>query len=112
MNEVGQSKSQQADALRDAVHEAYELVQKTHVEYEHAVAAAAGWEVSSEGLLALRQQGRDYAQAVRQYSNAVMTWLSFMDTLRENAAELVCKPRRSEYPSESGSTPLIRGRPS
>ena len=94
MDEVGPSKSQQADVLRNAVHEAYELVQKTHVEYEHAVAVAADTDVSSEGLLALRQQGRDYAQAVRQYSNAVMTWLSFMDTLRENSAKLVCKSRR------------------
>ena len=32
MDEVGPSKSQQADVLRNAVHEAYELVQKTHVE--------------------------------------------------------------------------------
>jgi len=93
MDEVGPSKSQQADALRNAVHEAYELVQKTHVEYEHAVAVAADTDVSSEGLLALRQQGRDYAHAVRQYSNAVMTWLSFMDTLRENAAKLVSRPK-------------------
>lgn len=93
MDEVGPSKSQQADALRNAVHETYELVQKTHVAYENAVAVAADTDVSSEGLLALRQQGRDYAHAVRQYSNAVMTWLSFTDTLRENAAKLVSRPK-------------------
>ena len=82
MDEVSPSKSQQADALRNAVHEAYELVQKTHVGFEHAVAVAANTDVSSEGLLALRQQGRDYAHAVTEYSNAVMAWVSFMDIHR------------------------------
>ena len=76
------SKSQQADALRNAVHEAYELVQKTHVAYEHAVAGAVDTDVSSEGLLALRQQGQEYAHAVTQYSNAVMAFVSFMDICR------------------------------
>jgi len=81
MRQVIQLKSQQADALRNTVREAYELVQKAHVEYEHAVAVAGETDISSKALLALRQQGRGYAHAVRQYSNAVMTWLSFMDTL-------------------------------
>ena len=85
------SKAQQEADLRKAVNDAYRLVQEAHLSYEEAFSIRADTELSSDGLLAVRQSGQEYAAAVRRYSEAVMAWLAFMDTKREDARKLVRK---------------------
>jgi hypothetical protein len=33
-------------------------------------------------MVTIRQQGREYAEAVTRYSNAAMAWLAFMETIK------------------------------
>jgi hypothetical protein len=33
-------------------------------------------------MVGIRQQGREYAEAVTRYSIAAMTWLAFMETIK------------------------------
>jgi hypothetical protein len=75
--------------LRRAVYEAYEVVQKAQEGYAHALEIAHDTNMSSDGMLGIKQQGREYAYAVTQYSNAVMAWLSFMDAIRADANKTV-----------------------
>ena len=85
------SKSQQSAALRNAVYEKYELLQKAQVGYEEALAIARDTELSPDRLLAIRQQGREYAHAVTRYSEAVMAWVSFMDIYRREITKSALK---------------------
>lgn len=69
-----------AHALHKAMIEARELLDKVHERYQRTLAAAMNTDASAEGLLAVRREGRAYAQALTEYSNAAMTWLTYVDT--------------------------------
>ena len=86
------SKQQKIADLHQAVDDALKLVEKAHEGYVIALSGAMNTGALSEGVLAARQQGREYANAVRLYSDAVMVWLGFMDSLGEDAAKSRSKP--------------------
>jgi hypothetical protein len=71
----------EADALRQAASAGFAALQIAHLSYEHALEALAKEGVpGSEAMVAIRQQGRAYAEAVTRYSTAAMAWLAFMET--------------------------------
>jgi len=37
--------------------------------------------LGAEAVVAVRQQGREYAEAVTRYSNAAMAWLAYMERI-------------------------------
>jgi hypothetical protein len=39
--------------------------------------------LGAEAVVAVRQQGREYTEAVTRYSNAAMAWLAFMETIKD-----------------------------
>lgn len=57
------------------------FLQMAHASYERALEIAADTDNLSDSVIALRQHGRDYANALVQYSNAPMAWLSFADKI-------------------------------
>ena len=70
----------QAEALRQAASDGFAALQIAHLKYEHALEIAAEeCALSAEAIVAVRQQGHEYAEAVTRYSNAAMAWLSFVD---------------------------------
>jgi hypothetical protein len=75
-------RSPEAQALRQSVADAYAALQMAHASYERALEVAADTDNLSDSLIALRQHGRDYANAIVQYLNAAMAWLSFADKIR------------------------------
>ena len=95
-----------ASALRQAVYDAYDAVQKAHVAYEQALAIAADTEASPDGWFALRRRGSEYGAAVTRYSSAVVAWLSFMETARADTLRLVWKSAGHETQT-TGPTTLI-----
>jgi hypothetical protein len=69
----------EADALRQAASDSFAALQIAHLRYEHALEGVAEESApGAEALVAIRQQGREYAGAVTRYSNAAMAWLAFM----------------------------------
>ena len=98
-----------APTLRRAVHDAYDAVQKAHVAYEQALAMASDADASPDGWFALRRQGREYAEAVSQYSRAVTAWLDFMETARMDTLRLIWKTARR--PTEATAPPPHISRP-
>jgi hypothetical protein len=81
----------EATVLRQAMFDAFEHLQAAHASYKNALAIAVDTDLSSDGMLAIRQQGRAYAGAVRKYSDAVMAWLIVVETHSKNARELLPK---------------------
>ena len=79
----------QAADLRRAVLEAYDRLRKAHVNYDQALAVAVDTELSSDGRLALKQNGLVYADTVTRYTNAVMAWLAFVEIHEEQAIQLL-----------------------
>ena len=77
MSEIGPcpSRAQQVGDLRKAVNDAYRLVREAHLIYDEAFSIRADTELSSDGLLAVRQSGQEYAAAVIRNSEAVMAFL-------------------------------------
>ena len=70
--------SPHAQALRRAVSDAYAVLQDAQAVYERALAVIDNADhPSSDDVVAL---GRDYANAVIRYSDAVMAWLIFAET--------------------------------
>ncbi len=83
--EKRQSDSHQskADALRQAASDSFAALQIAHLRYEHALQTVAEEDApGGEAMIVIRQQGREYAEAVTQYSNAAMAWLAFMGTTK------------------------------
>jgi hypothetical protein len=73
----------EAEALRQAASASFAALQIAHLRYEHALEGVAGEGApSAEEMVAIRQQGREYAEAVTRYSNAAMAWLAFMGTTK------------------------------
>lgn len=71
--------------------EAYHRLREAHTNYDQALAVAVDTELSSDGRLTLRQNGRVYADAVTRYANAVMAWLAFVEVNKEEAIEVLRK---------------------
>ncbi|HEY7389193.1 MAG TPA: hypothetical protein VH640_11835 [Bryobacteraceae bacterium] len=69
-----------AQALLKAMLEARELLDKEHERYQQTLAAAMNADARAGDLQAARHAGRAYAQALTAYSNAAMTWLTYVDT--------------------------------
>ena len=86
-------RSKRSAELRAAVDEAYRDVQQAHAQYYEALAIMTDTPQSThpDGALALRQGGREYAHVVRRYSDAVMAWISHVETNREKAVKLLRK---------------------
>ncbi len=80
-----------AQGLREAMHRAFEDLQAAHAIYEHALETAIDTDLSSDGMLAMRNEGRTYAHAVKRYSDAVMEWLIVVEKHRANARQLLRK---------------------
>lgn len=68
-----------AKALRQALQKAYESLQVADVNYKEALVIA----VSSDGALALRQQGQAYRGALKQYCDATQRWLKFVSSVND-----------------------------
>jgi hypothetical protein len=73
-------RTDQAHALGDAMLEARQVLNVAHEKYQHSLAIVMNTEVNADGMLALRSEGRAYAAAIAQYSEATMAWLVFVDT--------------------------------
>ena len=71
--------SSEAQSLRSSLAVAGEALEEARVGYQDAVEAFVDTNWSNDGVFALRRDGLAYAQAVRQYSSAVMAWLAFLD---------------------------------
>ena len=69
-----------AHALRTAMVDAREVLQKVSAHYQSAFELVMDTEGNSDGALAFRREGRDYAQALSAYNDATMTWLKFVDS--------------------------------
>jgi hypothetical protein len=73
----------EAQALRQAASDGFAALQIAHLRYEHALEVVADEDVPGrEAMIATRQKGREYAEAVTRYSNAAMAWLAFMETTK------------------------------
>jgi hypothetical protein len=73
----------EAEALRQSASDGFAALQLAHLRFEHALETIADGGVgSAEAGLSIRQQGREYAEAVTQYSTAAMAWLAFLDQAR------------------------------
>jgi len=60
--------------------EASQALKVAHEKYQHSLAIVMDTEVNADGMLALRNEGRAYAAAITQYSEATMAWLVFVET--------------------------------
>jgi hypothetical protein len=72
----------EAEALRQAASEGFAALQIAHLKYEHALEIVEDGALSAEAIVAVRQQGHEYAETVTRYSNAAMAWLAFMETIK------------------------------
>jgi hypothetical protein len=89
---VGPRKEFRANGLFESVQAAFSDLQNAHTAYQHAFKAAAGTDLgSNDGMTAIQQQGRVYAEAVTRYSNAVMALLVAVETNKGDAVELLRK---------------------
>jgi hypothetical protein len=73
--------------------DAFKALQNAHATYEHALEILIDTDLSSDGMLAIRNQGRTYAQAVKRYSDAAMEWLIVVETHRASARQLLQKAK-------------------
>ena len=70
----------QAKALQQLVLLARKALDEAHEKYQRALAVSMDvTEASERELRAMRAAGRDYANALTQYTNATMAWLSYAD---------------------------------
>ena len=92
-------KESSAKDLLQGVDDALDQLQAAHASYKDALAIAIDRELSSDGMPAIRNQGRAYAHAVRRYSDAVMEWLVVVETHSANARQLLRKGQGGESPS-------------
>ena len=85
-----------AGALRQAASDSFAALQMSHLRYEHALEAVAdAGDPTAEAMVTIRQQGREYAEAVTRYSNAAMAWLAFMETIKKDPTK-VGKPATAQ----------------
>ena len=61
----------------------FAALQIAHLRYEHALQIGTGEGApGAEAMVTIRQQGREYAEAVTRYSSAAMASLAFMETTK------------------------------
>jgi len=83
----------EAEALRQAASDGFAALQTAHLRYEHALQnVAEEGAPGREAMVTVRQQGRLYAEAVTRYSNAAMSWLAFMETMKSEAQDVRVPP--------------------
>jgi hypothetical protein len=88
--------SDDAGALRQAASDSFAALQIAHLRYEHALESVAdAGDPTAGSMIAIRQQGREYAEAVTRYSNAAMAWLAFMQTVKKEPTN-VGKPATAQ----------------
>lgn len=75
------SQRPRAQALRESMSDTYEELEKTHRAYEQAL-SRAGNPLTSTDIIALRQAGREYAEAAAKHTGVVMAWLAMVDVSR------------------------------
>ena len=87
-----------ANRLQQAVADAYASLQMAKLNYERAVAVGRGVDDPPipDRVVAIRRVGLEYAGAVTRYSNAVMTWLAYVDTAIAPTKKPVGKTTTSE----------------
>jgi hypothetical protein len=73
-------RTDRAGVLGKAMVEARQALNVAHEKYQHSLAIVMDAGVNKDGMLALRNEGRAYAAAITQYSEATMAWLVFVDT--------------------------------
>ena len=76
--------SQDLQIMRRAMYDAYQLLQTAHTKYEEALSVYVDTERLMNGHFAIQQAGREYAEAVTRYSDAVMSFLALMETKRKS----------------------------
>jgi hypothetical protein len=69
----------EGDALLKALTEARHKLADVQVYYQRALADARDAAGTDDSVFALKQAGRNYAQAVSEYTNASMKWLAYAD---------------------------------
>jgi len=73
----------EAKKLRQGMSDAYDAVRKAQHNYENTltrcVDSVPATPLTLDSIIAVRQQGQEYARAVTLYSHAVMEWLAFVD---------------------------------
>jgi hypothetical protein len=80
--------SSDAGALRQAASDSFAAVQMAHLRYEHVLEAEAEERaLSTEDMANIRQQGREYAEAVTRYSNAAIAWLAFTEIFNQDTTK-------------------------
>jgi len=68
-----------AEELRQAMCRARDYFKIAETKYQRALEIEEDTERNADGLAALRQEGRAYAEAVGAYYKAVMEWLAYTD---------------------------------
>jgi hypothetical protein len=79
--------SSEARALRQTASDGFAALQMAHLRYEHALEIVDEGVLSAEDMVNIRQQGREYAEAVTRYSNAAMEWLAFMENFNQDTTK-------------------------
>ena len=75
--------SPEVQTLRQSMSAAHAECEKAYIRYERAFSIAAHTNpLNSVDITALLRSGRDYAKSIVRYSNAVMSWLVFVDRNR------------------------------
>jgi hypothetical protein len=88
--------SPQAQTLRSSLAVAGEALEKARHGYQDACATFEDTNGSDDGRFALRREGRAYAQAVTQFSDAAMAWLSFVDKQLQHILPETTSRRRTK----------------
>jgi hypothetical protein len=78
----------QAQILRAEMGNAQAAFRKAQEDYLNALAIAMDTEVHADDAVALRNEGRAYAEALTRYSDATMAWLVFVETNTRPQVEL------------------------
>ena len=78
--------SSKAKTLRESVIVAQQALERARVNYTRAFAILTDTGVSNDGIFSLRREGQIYAQAVNQFTNAIMAWLTFSDSYLHNGS--------------------------
>jgi hypothetical protein len=76
-------RSPEVQALRQSMSDAHVECEKAYLRYEHTFSIASHTNpLNSVEITALQRSGRDYAKSIVRHSNAVMSWLAFVDRSR------------------------------
>ena len=74
-------RTDKARQLYDTMCDAREALRKSTAEYSRVLALAWDTEGNADGMLALRGEGKVHAEASLRYSDALMAWLAYVETI-------------------------------